>query len=386
MKAVWKVAAVVFGLAMLAAVVLAMAWWIGVFSEKITPGETEVAVGTLDAARRYATEQVHEVEKQYVEEAVGTLRAASRTELSSRVLATVVRINVRAGDVVVKGDVLIELDRRALEARLSQAQASLRAADTAVDQAKDVFDRAVRLRATSPGVISDEQFNELVFNLETARANQSRAQEALSEADVNLRYATIKAPKSGRIIETWAEEGDTVRPGEPLLALYDPNSLRLEVPVMENLAVKLRVGDKLDVYIDALEAQKRFRATVDEIVPQAEAASRSFLVKVSLPPAPDLFEGMYGRLEIPAGTRRHLCLTTAAIEKVGQLEFVYVERPDGRREKRFIKTGRLGMPGRVEVLSGLEAGERVLLLNPPVPPEQTTAPAPKAQPEDHGEL
>jgi len=216
----------------------------------------------------------------------------------------------------------------------------------------------------------------MVFNLETARANQARAEEAVSEAEVNLRYATIKAPKPGKVIETWAEEGDMARPGEPLLALYDPDSLRLEVPVMENLAVKLQIGDALDVTIDALQKQKQFRATVDEIVPQAEAASRSFLVKVGLPPSPDLFEGMYGRLAIPAGTRRHLCLATAAIERVGQLEFVYVERPDGAKEKRFIKTGRLGMPGRVEVLSGLEAGERVLLLNRPARVEQTAPPAP----------
>jgi membrane fusion protein (multidrug efflux system) len=133
--------------------------------------------------------------------------------------------------------------------------------------------------------------------------------------------------------------------------------------VMENLAVKLRVGDALNVKIDALG--KTIQSTIDEIVPQAEAASRSFLVKVKLPPSPDLFEGMYGRLEIPAGRRRHLCLATAAIETVGQLQFVYVVDAGGTKpERRFIKTGRLGMPGRVEVLSGLKAGEWVLVKRP----------------------
>ena len=76
---------------------------------------------------------------------------------------------------------------------------------------------------------------------------------------------------------------------------------------------------------------------------------------------------------IPAGTRRHLCLATAAIERVGQLEFVYVVTPEGKPEKRFIKTGRVGMPGRIEVLSGLEPGERVLLLHPAIDPRATPA-------------
>ena len=70
---------------------------------------------------------------------------------------------------------------------------------------------------------------------------------------------------------------------------------------------------------------------------------------------------MCGRLLIPAGTRRHLCLATAAIQRVGQLELVDVVHSDGTLERRFIKTGRLGFPGRIEVLSGLKADERVRL-------------------------
>lgn len=339
------------------------AWWIGMFDKKIAPGEAEVTVGMLDPSRHYATDEVHVIEKAYTEDAVGTLKAASRTEISSRILAAINRINVRAGDKVNKGDVLVELDRQGVQAQLNQAQAALAATQTAVAQAQDDYDRNSRLRNMNPGAISEQAVKNKAFELESAKANENRAEQALTEAKVNLSYTTIEAPKSGTIIETYAEEGDTARPGEPLLALYDPKSLRLEVPVMENLAIKLRVGDELTVHIDALGNDgKDFKATVDEKVPQAEAASRSFLVKVSLPPSPDLFEGMYGRLEIPAGTRRHLCLATSAIETIGQLEFVYVVGKDGKPEKRFIKTGRLGMPGRVEVLSGLEGGERVLLV------------------------
>jgi multidrug efflux pump subunit AcrA (membrane-fusion protein) len=121
----------------------------------------------------------------------------------------------------------------------------------------------------------------------------------------------------------------------------------------------MSVGQKLQVYIDALE--QLFDVTVDEIVPKADAPSRSFLVKTTLPTADHLYEGMFGRLRVPMGNRSHLCVAEAAIQKVGQLEHVDVVLDDGTLQRRYIRTGRVGQPGRVEVLSGLEAGERVVL-------------------------
>ena len=207
--------------------------------------------------------------------------------------------------------------------------------------------------------ISRAEFDQASRDLQVARAEQSRARDAISEAEVMLSYTTIIAPKGGRIVDRLAEPGDVARPGEPMLVLYDATSLRLEAPVMEHLAVTLRTGDTLRVYVDAL--RREVEATIDEIVPQADAPSRTFLVKASLPQSDDLFEGMFGRLRIPSGQRRHLCLNMDAVVRIGQLEFVDVVMEDGIIERRLIKTGQLGTPGHQEVLSGLEAGERVVL-------------------------
>jgi len=111
--------------------------------------------------------------------------------------------------------------------------------------------------------------------------------------------------------------------------------------------------------LDVLDEE--VRATVREIVPQADAASRSFLVKSAIDFSPRLYEGMFGRLIIPGGERRHLCLNSEAIIRIGQLEYVDVLLSDGQVERRLIRTGELGMPGRQEVLSGVEAGDVVLL-------------------------
>lgn len=365
----------VVGMAFLIGVI---AWMAGVFVHKIEPGEA-VASDRVTAPADSQWDTVHEVRKEYLEEAVGTLKAASRTEVSARVLAMINKIYVTAGTTVKEGDRLIDLDPRQLETQLSQASAGLVAAEAAASEAQSDYERAVKMIGRN--LISQQEMDAKRGRRDVTRAELDHARQAKTEAEVMLSYTTIKAPKAGMIVDKLAQEGDTAQPGVPLLVLYDPASLRLEVPVMENLAVKLKVGQPLTVEIGATGG--KVQATVDEIVPQAEAASRSFLVKVKLPRLPRLKEGMYGRLLVPAGQREHLCLNTAAIDTIGQLEFVWVIRPDRTMERRFIQTGRLGFPGRVEVLSGLKAGEKVLLVRKPEetsesqsPPEPSGLPEP----------
>ncbi len=346
-----KTIPVMLGLAGLALVV---AWISGVFTEKIPPGETNPVVRRLDGQ---PTDVVHEVTKDYIEEAVGTLKAANRSVVSAKVLATILQIHVSAGDFVNEGDLLVTLNTQELDARLNQSRESLAAAVAATREAESDFNRNQRL--IQANAVSPQEFDVAERKLTVARANERRAQQAVKEAEILLSYSRITAPRAGRIVDRTAEPGDTAQPGKPILTLYDSQSLRLETPVMESLAVKLQVGQKLNVHVDSLNQD--YLATIDEVVPQADSASRSFLVKASLPKNDGLYEGMYGRLQIPAGSRRHLCLNTEAIRRIGQLEFVDVVMADGSLQRRLIKTGRLGMPGRVEVLSGVNPDDRIVL-------------------------
>lgn len=354
-RTVFKVIPFLLGLAVLTFVVF---WLSGFFNEKIAPGEVRVELPKFDPNLENK-EPVEVVEKPYIEEAVGSVKARERTTISARIMSTITKIYVRAGDRVKQGDVLIELDRAALERQRSQAEAALQAAEAALKQAQDDLDRAERLRKQQPGAISEQQFNEFRTRRDQAQANFEKARQAVAEIEVNLSYCTITAPRNGQIVDRMAEEGDTASPGVPLLTLYDPTSLRLEVPVVEQLASRLNVGDKVRVYIDAL--QQTVEGTVDEKVPQADVATRSVLVKIALPETPGLVEGMFGRVQIEAETRKHLCLNAAAIKRIGQLDFVEVVREDGTKERRLIQVGRFGRPGHLEVLSGLKAGEMVAI-------------------------
>lgn len=255
----------------LALLLLVIAWMLGVFHEKIPPGESDPSQAkqrlTPEEIKKY-TDVVREVSKEEIVEVVGTLKASSRTKISARVLAPIEKINVRAGQMVRAGEALVELDDRALKTQFSQAQAAMVAAEATLRQAENDYRRDRQLLQRK--AISRAQMDQSTAKVEVGRANLDAEKEAVEEAKVMLSYAKITAPKSGVIVDRLAEPGDTARPGEPLLVLYDPTSLRLDVPVMENLAIKIKVGENYTVHIDALD-----RAAGAIRRPRAAAAGRA---------------------------------------------------------------------------------------------------------------
>lgn len=193
--------------------------------------------------------------------------------------------------------------------------------------------------------------------LRVARAEDSRTAQALEAARIARSHAEIRSPVSGRVVDRLAEPGDTATPGKPLLRLYDPSVLRVEAPVRESLAVKLHLGQQLAVEVESLDL--RVEGEVDEIVPFAEAGARTLLVKVRLPRDERLYAGLFARVAIPAGERTRVLIPEAAVVREGQLEQVWMAGASGAAELRSITTGERQADGRIEVLSGLRAGEQI---------------------------
>ncbi len=327
-------------------------WLSGACHERIEPGEIERAAGAPSA-----TAVVEEVLEPAIEEASGTLVSARHTTVSSKILARIEDVRVRAGAEVKEGDVLIVLDARDLEARRSEAREALAAAEAQRQLARSERERVERLFAQ--GVASRQEFDRAISGDRVARAEVERATQRMADMEVGVSHAEIRSPVSGRVVDRLAEPGDTATPGTPLVRIYDPGALRLEAAVRESLAQHLRVGQSLRVHVEAIHLT--IEGVLEEIVPYAEPGARSFIAKVRLPPNPQLFAGMFGRVEIPAGEEPRLRVPAGAVERIGQLEFVDAIAPDGRVERRLVTTGAVDASGRAQVLSGLAPGERVAL-------------------------
>ncbi len=335
----------------LIAIILVLMWLAGTFHSKVNPAQiksperTVPEGGTVFETRLYSLPQY--------EWAVGTIQAVHETALGSKILARVMSTTVKAGQKVIEGQVLMKLDEADLLARVEQAKATLDANRARLEQAQIDYNRIMKLAREK--VAAEQEINLADSTLKAAQANVALSQHALEEARTTLGYATIKAPFTGLVIDKKVEVGDTVVPGQILLKLYDPTHMQLVANVRESLAIDLKIGQPLQAYIPAMH--KICCGTVAEIVPQAQAASRTFDVKVVGPCAPDVYTGMFGRLLIPRGEEQILLIPQAAVSYVGQLNLVDVIE-NQKLQKRSIQTGRT-FEDFIEVLSGLSPKEKI---------------------------
>jgi RND family efflux transporter MFP subunit len=343
-------------IAAIVATTIAVTWFLmllaGCFYPKVAASEGK----TLQSGvARKTLAEVRLLHRPRHETAVGTVKAVHEAAVASRLLARVVEVNVKAGQAVERDDILVRLDDADLQARQKQAEAALAAAKTNLEQAHLEYQRAARLVKTE--TVAQEEFERAAAKVGTSEFEVKRHEQAVHEAKVFLAYATVRAPLTGIVIDKKVEVGDTVTPGQTLIALFNPDKMQMLASVRESLALKLSVGQKLPGRIDSLDHEGE--VNISEIVPEAQAASRSFIVKVTGPCPPGVYSGMFGRIYIPLEEEEITVVPAAAISRVGQLEIVQVAE-DGSLRRRNIQTGRsLGVD--MEVLAGLRPGEKVAL-------------------------
>ena len=153
----------------------------------------------------------------------------------------------------------------------------LSAARSARDQAKIEYDRVKQLMAQTAS--SKIEWDRVQSALKTAEVELQRAEQAVNESRTVLGYATIRTPIDGVVIDKRVEVGDTATPDQILLTLYDAIRMQLVASVRESLTGRLQVGQTIGVNIETIGHACEGRGT--EIVPETEAASITFLVKVT---------------------------------------------------------------------------------------------------------
>ena len=342
------------GAAFVVSVTLLMLWLAGKFSAKIP---VDAAGGRASPFQPVGVTLVEArtVLVPVMESAVGTVQAQHETTIGSQILARVVDIQLRAGQPVRQGDLLVRLDATDLQAHLEQAESAAAAAMAEYDQRVTDEGRLGPLVKTN--AVSKSDYDRAVTALKSAQANLTRANHAISEARAVLSYATIRAPIDGIVVDKKVDIGDTVSPGQALLSLYDPTRLQLVANVRDSLARRLTLGQPISIHLDAVE--KTYVGKVSEIVPDSQSASRTFQVKVTGSFPPTLYTGMFGRIFIPLDDQALLLIPRSAISPVGQLELVNV-LDGGVERRRAVRTGQ-SVGTDCEVLSGLRAGEKVIV-------------------------
>ena len=203
--------------------------------------------------------------------ASGQVQPQTKVNVSPDVAGRIIRLAVVEGQMVTKGQFLLQLDAAPAEAAVQRSEASLAGAraqsaqaNASVLQSRRNYERSVEIRKTNAQLVSDEQLEQLSTQLEVNvamhEASRNRVQEAtaaLRDARTSLAKTTILAPMSGRVTRLNVETGETAVPGTfnkdaaTLLTISDMSVLETRVKVDETNVAKISVGDSAVVEIDA---------------------------------------------------------------------------------------------------------------------------------------
>ena len=352
--------------------------------------------------------------------ATGKIQPEIEVKISSEVSGEIIALNVKEGQVVKKGDLLVKINpdlytsgyNRTLsnlsgtKAGLSQADASFKEAKANYERNKTLFDK---------GIISKSDWDKAISSFEVAKANKQSAyfnvqsaSATVNEAKDNLGRTTIYAPADGTISVLNVELGERVlgtqqMAGTEILRVANLNNMEVEVDVNENDIVKIKVGDQANVEVDAY-LKKQFKGTVTSISNSASSALTAdqvtnFKVKVRIlkESYQDLLEGkpatyspfrpgMTATVDIITTTKSNVLAVpiSSVVVKSDTLPVKKTELSDKEKEElekntpkkdkkiecvfvkvgdkakiRIVKTG-IQDDANIEVLSGLKKGDVVI--------------------------
>lgn len=290
----------------------------------------------------------------------GVVQAVRQTAIAAQVAGAVVALNVKAGDAVQAGQVLLRLDARAAEQTAAAGAAQVEAARAAQTAASQEFQRQRQL--FQKGFISQAALDRAEAQYRTTQAQATAQWASAGAARTQSGFYVVKAPYSGVIADVAVVLGDMAMPGRPLLTVYDPAVLRVSVNLPQAVAAGLTPASAAQVDLPAAAAG-RITPPKMQLLPTVDPATHTQELRLDLPAGlRGVTPGMFARAWLPlaAGAGARLLMPARAVVRRAELNAVYVLGADGRALLRLVRLGR-NSGDDVEVLSGVSAGERVVL-------------------------
>ena len=253
----------VVGTVVVIAFVAGAAWWY--LGSRPVAVQTAVAVAPASGSSAAAVLQ-----------ATGYVTARRQATVSSQITGTLIAVLIEEGDRVQKGQVLARLDDSALRAAVNAAQANVQSAQAQIVQAQAQLvqaqaDEKRQTELAEAGMATRQSGEQArttaaldAAQLETRRRDADAARAQLAQAQVNLQYATVKAPVKGLVSRKTVEAGQIVQPGQPLMAVIPLEEVWITANFKETQLQNMRAGQRVTVKVDAIGGRE-FKGTVDSI-------------------------------------------------------------------------------------------------------------------------
>ena len=298
---------------------------------------TASAVDLASLQSAIATEQT--VPSERVLDAV--IEAVNKSTVSAQTSGRIIEVLVDVDDYVEKGAVLVRFRDKEQQAAVKAARARASEAEANFKRVKDIFAKKLVSRAA----------------YDTAEANLKAANAAVEQAQEQLEHTVVRAPYSGIVVERHVEPGETANPGTKLLTGISLESLRAiaEVPQRDIESVRKLARARVILPQGSVDGSKL------TISPYADTAAHTFRVRIDLPQGQHgVYPGMLVKAAFTTGEEQHLLIPSSAVVHRSEVTAVYVVTKDTVRFRQ-VRIGRVLTDGKTEVLAGLEPDEAVAI-------------------------
>jgi len=287
----------------------------------------------------------------------GTIEASKSASISTRLMGYIDKINVKIGDKVKKGEILLRINSSDLKAKKGQIKGQIAKAKSYYINAKKDFERFTLLFKNNSA--SQKELDNITTNYEQAKAGLETALQMQKELDANLAYANIKAPFSGVITGKFISKGDLANPGKPLLRLENTTHFLVKTYLNENQINKIKKGGVVEIHIKS--NGKKLQGIISELSISSNNSGSLYLVKIAINESENIFTGMYVSVDFLGNTLNNtLVIPKSALVQKGQLYGVYTVSLQNTAILRWLRLGKV-YGNNIEVLSGLNVDENIII-------------------------
>lgn len=291
----------------------------------------------------------------------GTVESERTAQISTRIMGYIMKIHVKVGDRIRKGQALVTISDQDIRAKKAQVEASVNSANSALKVAEKDYQRFTVLYKQES--VSVKELENATLQYEMARSGAEAAQQMLNEVNATLAYSGIRAPFSGTVTQKLADEGSMANPGMPILTIEQDGQLQINASIPESEVSRTYTGAPAQV--DVKSEARKFQGEIVQISRSSQYSGGQYQVKISIPDqeAKGLLAGMYVTVFIPVKNKADMPNSSVSVwvpeeslVRREQLTGLYTVNEGHVAALRWVRTGKT-TGSRVEIISGLAENE-----------------------------
>lgn len=333
-------------------------------------GKKEEQKVTREVVRPVKIMTVMSSEEAFKRKFPGRVRAAKRVDLAFQVGGPLMELPVDEGQEVKKGKLLARIDPKDFQTNLRNAEGQLAKAKAALQLAQTEYDRVVRIREKDPGAVSQAMVDRRREAVNKAQADLKSLEASVDAAKDQLSYTYLRAPFSGVISRRYVDNYQEVRAKQPIVSLDDISSLEILVDVPEIVMASVRERGPARVVAEFAAAPgKQFPLSLKEYATRADPRTQTYQVTLEMPrpKGVNILPGMTATvLGSPPTEERgddRFAIPAIAVfaDEAGVSHVWVVDKESMKVQKRKVKTGDLTGTDSIQILEGLQSGERIAI-------------------------